>query len=81
MPDEIIQGDWDDLVARHDLHGRKVRVIVLDEERGGGEAFGDNPWLKSLRAWADSHKSLGQGGHLVDDSRESIYSGTIDDPR
>ena len=72
MPDEIIQGDWDDLVARHDLHGRKVRVIVLDEDHP------DNPWLKSLRAWADSHKSL---GHPVDDGRESIYSGTIDDPR
>lgn len=72
MPDEIIQGDWDDLVRRGDLHGRKVRVIVIDEERR------DNPWLKSLRAWADSHKPL---GHPVDDSRESIYSGTVDDPR
>jgi len=69
---EIIQGDWDDLVARHDLHGRKVRVIVLDEETP------ENPWLKSLFAWADSHKPL---GHPVDDSRESIYTGTIDDPR
>jgi hypothetical protein len=72
MSDEIIQGDWDDLVRRRDLHGRKVRVIVIDEERI------DNPWLKSLRAWADSHKPV---GHLVDDSRESIYSGTVDDPR
>jgi hypothetical protein len=77
MSDEIIQGDWDDLVARHDLHGRRVRVIVLDEQRPDT----DNPWLKSLRAWADSHKPLGQGGHLIDDSRESIYSGTVDDPR
>ncbi len=75
MSDEIIQGDWDDLVTRHDLHGRKVRVIVIDEERP------DNPWLKSLRAWADSHKPVGQAGHLIDDSRESIYSGTVDDPR
>jgi hypothetical protein len=72
MSDEIIQGDWDDLVRRSDLHGRKVRVIVIDEERT------DNPWLRSLRAWADSHKPL---GHPVDDSRESIYSGTLDDPR
>jgi hypothetical protein len=76
MSDEIIQGDWDDLVNRHDLHGRRVRVIVLDEQRPDT----DNPWLKSLRAWADNHKPLGQG-HLIDDSRESIYSGTVDDPR
>lgn len=71
MPD-IIEGKWDDLVKNNDLHGHIVRVIVLDEPRL------DNPWLKSLRAWADSHKPL---GHRVDDSRESIYSGTIDDPR
>jgi hypothetical protein len=72
MSDEIFQGEWDDLVARHDLRGRKVRVTVLDEDHP------DNPWLKSLHAWADSHKPL---GHLVDDSRESIYTGTVDDPR
>ena len=71
MP-KIIQGKWDDLVKNHDLHGHTVRVIVLDQQRP------DNPWLKSLRAWADSHKPL---GHRVDDSRESIYSGTTDDPR
>lgn len=71
MP-EIFQGKWDDLVKSHDLHGHTVRVIVLDQQ--GSE----NPWIRSLRAWADSHKPLGHG---VDDSRESIYSGTTDDPR
>ena len=74
----VIQGDWDDLVNRHDLHGRKVRVIILDEEPGSPEAPGDNPWLECLHTWADSHKPL---GHLIDDGRESIYSGTVDDPR
>jgi hypothetical protein len=72
MSDVMIQGNWDDLVARQDLRGRRVRVTVIDEQ------LPDNPWLKSLHAWADSHKPL---GHLVDDSRESIYSGTVDDPR
>jgi hypothetical protein len=72
MSGEIIQGDWDDLVRRGDLRGRKVRVIVIDEQKV------ENPWLKSLREWADSHESL---GHSVEDSRESIYSGTMDDPR
>ncbi|MGC9260104.1 MAG: hypothetical protein ACP5I8_08520 [Phycisphaerae bacterium] len=71
MPD-IIQGKWDDLVKSHDLHGQTVRVIVLDQQ--GTE----NPWIRSLRAWADSHKPL---GHRVVDNRESIYSGTTDDPR
>jgi hypothetical protein len=74
---EIIQGEWDVLITRHDLRGRKVRVIVLDEQ-SEGEASRDDPWLKSLRAWADSHQPL---GHPVDDCRESIYSGTADDPR
>lgn len=68
MANEIIEGNWDELVARPDLHGRKVRMILLDEERS------KNPWVASLRAWADSHKVL---GHFVDDSRESIYSGTF----
>ncbi len=72
---DIIQGNWDDLVKNNNLHGRKVRVIVLDEDQGEAP---DNPWLKSLRAWADGHRPL---GHPVDDSRESIYSGTVDDPR
>ena len=72
MGDEIIQGNWDDLVHRRDLQGHKVRVILIDEEEP------ENPWLKSLHAWADSHKPL---GHRVDDSRESIYSGTADEPR
>ena len=74
----MIQGDWDDLVNRHDLHGRKVRVIILDEEPGSPEVPGDNPWLTGLHVWADSHKSP---GHLIDDGRENIYSGTVDDPR
>lgn len=52
MP-EIIQGKWDDLVARHDLRGRTVRVVVLDRDL-------DNPWLRMLQAWADSHQPVGQ---------------------
>ena len=60
MASMIISGKWDDLVKSHDLHGHTVRVIVLDQQ--GSE----NPWIRSLRAWADSHKPLGHG---VDDSR------------
>ncbi len=71
---EIIEGKWEDLAGRQDLRGRKVRVIVLEEDQRREE----DPWLKSLRAWADSHEPV---GHRVDDSRDSIYSGTVDDPR
>jgi hypothetical protein len=74
MMAEIIEGKWEDLVARHDLRGRDVRVVVFNE----GEKAAEDPWLKALDEWIDSHEPL---GHFVDDSRESIYSGTIDDPR
>ena len=70
---EVIEGKWEDLAGRQDLRGRTVRVIVLEE---GGRR--EDPWLKSLQAWADSHEPV---EHRVDDSRESIYSGTVDDPR
>jgi hypothetical protein len=71
MP-EIIQGTWEELAARTDLRGRRIRAVVIDE------ATPDDPWLRSLQSWADNHRPL---GHRVEDSREGIYAGTVDDPR
>jgi hypothetical protein len=71
---EIIEGRWDDLIARRDLRGRRVRVMVLEGEAGGE---GDS-WLASFLAWVHSHAPT---AHIADDSRESIYSGTLRDPR
>ena len=71
---EIIEGKWEDLAGREDLRGRTVRVIILEE----GEKGKEDPWLKALHAWVAAHEPV---AHWVDDSRESIYSGTIDDPR
>ncbi len=71
---EIIEGKWEDLVARHDFLGRDVRIIVFDD----GEKAVEVQWLKRLHDWVESHAPV---GHWVDDSRESIFSGTIDDPR
>ncbi len=71
---EIIEGKWEDVAGRKDLQGRRVRIVVLDE---GDWGTGD-PWLKSLRTWMDSHQARGR---RADDSRESIYPGTMDDPR
>ena len=74
MMAEVIEGKWEDLVARHDLRGRDVRVVVFNE----GEKATADAWLRAFHDWVDSHEPV---GHFVDDSRESIYSGTIDDPR
>ena len=71
---EVIEGKWEDLVARQDLRGRSIWAIVFDDAEKGKE----DPWLQSFHAWADSHEPVEQ---WVDDSRESIYSGTMDDPR
>lgn len=64
---QVIEGKWEDLAGRQDLQGRDVRVVVLEQ----GETTKDDPWLKALKAWVDSHAPV---GHAVDDSRESIYS-------
>ena len=72
MSNLVIQGKWDDLVNRSDLRGRQVVVTVIDETQP------DNAWLQRLREWADSHSPV---SHSVDDSRDSFYTGTLDDSR
>ena len=72
MPIQIIEGNWDDLVSRTDLRGRRVQIAVLDD------APADTRWLARLQRWADSHQPV---NHTVEDNRESIYNGTVDDPR
>ncbi len=71
---KVIEGKWEDLAGRQDLQGQMVRIVVLEQ----GEKGERDPWLSSLQAWADSHEP---SGHPVDDSRDGIYSGTVDDPR
>jgi hypothetical protein len=71
----IIEGNWDDLVTRDDLRGLQVRITVLEDAPMKEPA---ETWLARLEAWAHSHKPV---GHFVDDSRDSIYTGTLDDPR
>ena len=71
---EVIEGKWEDVIAQHDFRGRDVKVVVFDDE----EKAAQGAWLKALREWMDSHSPV---SHFVDDSRESIYSGTLDDPR
>jgi hypothetical protein len=76
MPDRVIEGKWEDVVLREDLRGRRVRVTVIDESISPS-AQGDE-WLHRLRAWASNRSPV---SHFVDDSREAIYGGTVDDPR
>lgn len=76
MPDRVIEGKWEDVVLRDDLRGRRVRVIVMDEAANTPTA--DAEWMRRLRAWAAGRPKV---AHFVDDSRDAIYGGTIDDPR
>jgi len=79
MQNEPIEGEWDDLVGRLDLGGQRVRIIVLNAATEGNAAGSqEDEWLKRFNAWAKSQKPV---NHFIDDSRESIYSGTVDDPR
>lgn len=80
MPERTIEGTWEDVVQRSDLRGRRVRVTVLDEPspQDTSAVRSAANWVAELRAWAESHPRT---SHFVDDSRDSIYGGTVDEPR
>ena len=73
MPKELV-GPWDELVKREDLRGRRVRVIVEDVPP---QPVHDE-WVRQLYEIA----RLGvRAGDNINVSRDSIYTGTADDPR
>jgi len=76
MSEQVIEGRWEELIQRQDLRGRRVRVVIIGENPA--RPAGEHPWVKQLREWAQGHPKI---DHFVDDSRESIYGGTIDAPR
>jgi hypothetical protein len=83
MTTRIIEGTWDDLIHREDLRGQRVRVTVLEPIETHHLTESSTPeererWAEAFKAWVESHKPV---GHFVDDSRESIYEGTMDNPR
>jgi hypothetical protein len=79
MTEQTIEGTWEELLHRADLRGRRVRVTILGTaEPKSSITAGESAWLSELRAWVDSHPLVSRP---VDDSREGIYSGTIDDMR
>jgi hypothetical protein len=51
-------------------------VIVMDETTTTPTT--DAEWLRRLRAWAAGRPKV---AHVVDDSRDAIYGGAVDDPR
>jgi hypothetical protein len=77
MDGKTIEGVWDQLIQRSDLRGQRVRVIVLQNEPPR------RPIDKAerLRRLQEYSKSLANVTHFIDDSRESIDSATLDDPR
>lgn len=64
------------MAERYDLRGRRVRVILTDD--AGPAPVAAEQWVRQLREWAASHAGAVQ---VADDSRESIYEGTVDDAR
>jgi hypothetical protein len=76
VAEQVIKGTWEQVAQQYDLRGRRVRITLLDD--GGPAAATDNPWVRQLREWAGSHTPVTE---FADDSRESIYGGTVDDPR
>jgi hypothetical protein len=73
MPRELV-GPWEELIKREDLRGHRVRVIVEDPELTPDA----DAWVKGLYEMA----GLGiRTDHVVDTSRDCIYSGRHDDPR
>jgi hypothetical protein len=80
MRERTIEGKWDDVIQRSELRGRRVRVTVLDESvpSVAQPSKSAEDWVRELRAWAEAHPRT---SHFVDDSRESIYGGTTDEPR
>ena len=77
----------DDLVASGHFKDQQAaieRAVQLLEQEVRGQSskrpseLSYQEWSRRFREWAESHPPT---GHFVDDSRDSIYSGTIDDPR
>jgi hypothetical protein len=66
MPTELT-GRWEDLVARPELRGHRVKVTVLDE--APAEPLADQ-WLESLRQMVRNGVPVQRP---ADDGRESIY--------
>jgi hypothetical protein len=86
MGQKIFEGRWEEIVKQVDLRGKHVKVIVNDtigdinisEIESPVESDAGAAWVKQLEQWANSHKPL---GHIVDDSRDTIYEDMIRDPR
>ena len=83
MAEQVIEATWEDLIRREDLRGRRLRVTVIDDNGAHSPQLhspraGDDPWVARLREWAARQPAP---SHFVDDSRDAIYGGTVDDPR
>ncbi|HWB54331.1 MAG TPA: hypothetical protein VG722_09060 [Tepidisphaeraceae bacterium] len=64
-----ITGQWEDLIARPEFRGHRVKITIVD----GKETPGDtHAWIESLRKMADNGIRITTP---ADDSRQSIYEG------
>ena len=69
---EVYEGVLEELIAKHDLAGRRVRIEVVELPKQPAD------WYQKALAWMEEFKVE---GIVADDSRDSIYTGTRDDPR
>ena len=76
MLENVIEGPWEIVIQRPELHGHYVRIIVMDTSPLTPQV--DPTWIDRVRASANSHRPV---DHFADDSSENIYGGTLDDPR
>ncbi|HVX86088.1 MAG TPA: hypothetical protein VH253_14995 [Phycisphaerae bacterium] len=76
----VYEGVFEEVLAhRAELAGKRVRVEVIGEPVKASEV-GKTPEerVSAYLAWVGAPRPVRD---QMDDSRESIYSGTIDDPR
>lgn len=74
----VATGRFDDQLAALD---RAIQLLADELTRVSTPPSDDltaEEWCQRFQEWADSHARL---DYEADDSRESVYSGTIDDTR
>lgn len=75
----IFEGTIEELLAHQsELQGKRLRVEILSESIVPAMLPTPHERATAFTQWAQKQKPI---THPIDDSRDSIYGGTLDDPR